>query len=207
MIPIWVASAFTLLAAGVSDQSRPHLRLYHGGRWRGSPEIRSPKKGNMEHGPGIYCSTSWSRANDYARGGNVVYCLTICSPGLWADEARIPVMDALSFISSTWGNGKIAKDLSDSVRRVASRTGDTIPAESFLAIVVNSDRGVGSKAVPTAHFLVDHGIDASRISMGNEDWVVIFNPGLVVRVDQVSSRDLGTDEAPFDFPRVTQRSR
>lgn len=177
--------------------------LYHGGqRWSGPAEIRQHRKGHAEHGPGIYLTTSWATANKYSKGGGSVYRLEVSPPRLWSDEASIPVKDIEKFITGVFGRGKKYKLFMDGVNRVASRTGDSIPATSFIAIGVNNDINIGAPGVAMAEFLSEFGIGASRVSMGSEDYVVIHDPSLIVSVNRVDPKEVRSDGFSFDLPRV-----
>ncbi len=177
--------------------------LYHGGQsWSGPAEIRKHRKGHAEHGPGIYLTTSWNTAKKYSKGGGSVYRLEVSPPRLWSDEASIPTRDIDKFVLGIFGRGKKYKLFMDGVNRVASRTGESIPATSFIAIGVNNDVNIGAPGVAMAKFLSELGIGASRVSMGSEDYVVVHDPSLVVSVNRVVPKEVGSEGFSFDLPRV-----
>lgn len=181
------------------------LVLYHGAqRWEGMPEIRPHRKGQAEHGPGIYLTTSWETANKYAKGGGAVYRMTLDSPRGWAENVRISAADIREFAMQTLGKGKAAKDLLAAVDRVSARTGDMVPAFAVIAMFVNADIASGRHGPALAQFLERHGVDASHVHQGNEDWVVVFNPALIKRVEKLGPKDVGSPEYPFDLPRVSR---
>ena len=54
------------------------LTLWHGGRALEHDYKKSlPAKGLWEHGPGLYLTTSYLRAKQYAKGGGTTYSVTV----------------------------------------------------------------------------------------------------------------------------------
>lgn len=177
--------------------------LFHGGqRWEGSAEVRPHRKGHAEHGPGIYLTTSWQTANKYAKGGGSVYRVDVSPPTIWADKAKISAVDAVEFGLLTLGKGKKFKLFSEAVARVALRTGDEIPAEALIAISVNNDLSHGKPGIALARFLSERGIGASRVSMGNEDYVVVHDPKLIRSIERVKPSETSQPGFNFDYERV-----
>lgn len=178
------------------------LVLWHGSqRWEGPPEIREARTGNVEHGPGIYLTTSASRARLYAMGGGSVVRMEIDPELGWLEDARLPVAEMLEFVQSRPRLRKRAQIEAD-LRRAQKRMGrDDIPAATLLNLMVNHEMLTGSHGPALAAFYVARGIDASHVTRFDEDWVVLFNPAKVRSWRKVPG---GSGE---DAPRITRPRR
>jgi septum formation protein len=197
-------------AFGGGSRNAEPLVLYHGAqRWEGAPEIVAHRKGHAEHGPGIYLTTSYETAARYAKGGGSVYRMEL-RPGVrWLQDASLdkgPVVTWLKGLPRLRGKEKLIAG----VERVASRVGDTFPAEILVNQFVNEGASSGQHGPALAAFLVTNGVDASLTSppmfggtggAHGEDWVVVFNPDILRSVTKVTAREVGK-QAPFHLPRV-----
>jgi 8-oxo-dGTP pyrophosphatase MutT (NUDIX family) len=197
-------------AFGGGSRNTEPLVLYHGAqRWEGPPEIVAHRKGHAEHGPGIYLTTSYETAARYAKGGGSVYRMEL-RPGVrWLQDASLekgPVVTWLKGLPRLRGKERLVAG----VERVASRMGDTFPAEILVNQFVNEGASSGQHGPALAAFLVTNGVDASLTSppmfggtggAHGEDWVVVFNPDILRSVTKVTAREVGK-QAPFHLPRV-----
>jgi hypothetical protein len=187
------------------QQEDGYMILYHGAqRWSGLPMIMPHRQGEAEHGPGIYFTTSWETAKKYSKGSGSVYRMTIDNPRSWVEDSDIPLSEVIPFINNTL-RGKKALAVKNSIERVAARlkTG-MIPASVLVNTFVNNDVASGQAGPPLAEFLVNHGIDASLVHQGADDWVVLFNPKLIQRVEKLSSKEVNAPGFQFDLPRISK---
>jgi hypothetical protein len=186
------------------------LVLYHGARrWQGPPEIRAGRKGRMEHGPGIYLTTSYQTAKGYAKGGGVVLRFTIETPLRWLEDADLGLADALGFVAGLRGmksRAAIESDLRRAAERMAPRLGGgKVPAATLVNLMVNYDALAGAAGPGLAAYLVRRGCDASLANERNgEDWVVLLNPRKVLAVEPVPAASISAPEH-WDLPRVARR--
>lgn len=176
------------------------LIFYHGAqRWEGPPQIVAHRKGHAEHGPGIYLTTSWTTASKYAKGGGSVYRVEVSPLVRWLEDADLPLQETVDWVKALPRlRGK--SDIMASLQRIASRVGK-LPAEVLVNNFVNADAASGEHGPALADYLVRHGVDASHVRHGAEDWVVIFNPQTVLSVDRIASKDMDKGFS-FDLPRV-----
>ncbi len=194
----------------VAKKVRRHRRnpaqgyvFYHGAqRWEGPPQIVAHRKGHAEHGPGIYLTTAWQTATKYAKGGGAVYRIELSPETRWLEGARLPLAETVAWVRGLPRlRGK--SDIVDTLSRTAERTGrDTLPAFVLVNAFVNRDVASGQHGPSLAAYLVAHGIDASLVQQGAEDWVVVFNPGIVRSVWRVSAADVSAEGFAFDLPKV-----
>ncbi len=176
--------------------------FYHGSqRWDGPPEIRKARKGQIEHGPGLYLTTSIDTARKYAKGGGVVLRFEIAMPLRWLEDARIPAKEMIRFVREAMPapKAKRVKVIAD-IERNAARFGDN-PA-LLAGVLVNllpyyeAVKGEGGPAL--ARYLVERGIDAGHVQTHGEDWVVLFNLDKIVQFNRVAPSVIE------DAPRVVR---
>jgi len=164
--------------------TQPTIALYHGGsRWKGPPELRPAKKGRAEHGAGIYLTTSFDTARKYAAGNKVVTVVHLSLPIVLSSESFVayPAVERLA----TELKPSSRKKLLEGVARVRARFPGSMPADSLLAILVNSDLSSGESGVTAARFMACNGIDASIVRFASEDWLVLFNTSRIARWEVV----------------------
>ena len=184
------------------------LLLYHGTtRWSGAPEIRPQRGADVEHGPGLYLTTSYQTARRYGRS----LVLVALRPDLhWLEEATLPLEVALKAATELFGSRigrKIGVDLTAYAKRVTFRLGGAkVDAAVLVNLAVNEGAASGARGVALARFLAAHDIDASLARQSShEDWVIVFNPKVIITVSPVGDRELRT--LGFDLPQVAAQQR
>jgi len=135
-----------------SDSPRT-FKMWHGSkRWDGSPEIRSPRAGRYEAGPGIYFTTNYETARRYAKGGGSVMLAEIDMGIKLAHDVMIPIEDAVSFVKSA-PRMKHKKEIIADLRRNGSRRDSTsIFSYVLINLVVNYEAGSGDAGIALARF-------------------------------------------------------
>jgi len=175
------------------------LVLFHGAhRWIGEPELRPAGKDKSNHGNGLYLTTSTDTARSYAKGGGQVLRFEV-QPLVFADEVRIPLETLVAFVKSL-PRLKNKQAIVDDLRRYAMRVGkDMMPAYVVENLMQNNDALKGAFGPALAAFFVEQGVDASLVTKGNEDWVVLYN------LDKIESYRKATPaELLRDSPRVVR---
>lgn len=155
------------------------MQMWHGGRrWLGEPEIREPKKGRAEGGPGIYLTNKYFRATSYAKGGGVTTLVDLKDDLVLSKGVDIEidaVKEFLSGVSRLKNRKQLTKDLLFHVITEEPRT--TISGLEVVNLFVNWEAGTGQTGVELAEFLVEQGIHASlQHATGDEEWIVIHDP-------------------------------
>lgn len=176
------------------------VHLWHGSsRWEGPPEIRKSRAKAYEHGPGLYLTTHLETAQKYAKRNGALIAMTLRNPRLMTDET-VPLAEALAFVK-TCPNLRHRATIAEGLTRVAPRFGGRVQLNHMIVQVVNNDALSGEAGPAVAAWMVDHGVDAyiARLN-GPENWVVVFNPAIIVEHRKVSSRDI--DMASADHPPV-----
>ena len=182
-----------------------NLVLWHGAhRWEGPVEVREQRRGHSEHGPGVYLTTSVQTARKYAKGGGVIVRFEIDPRVRWLERGNdgLPLDEVVAWLKSR-RNLRGRDVIIERLRDLASRRPDPsrIQAAWLLNLMVNENAASGTHGVALAKLLVRYGIDASHAkNSSDEDWVVIFNPDVVVKAWRVSG---STNHG--DAPRVLRQ--
>lgn len=186
--------------------------MWHGGnRWEGGPEIRAAKRGRAEWGPGIYGTTNYFRASQYAKGGKVVQLVEF-KPRLYLDETAIGLNTLTEFVKAKAPKSKHA-DIIGTLERAAGRNktdglaligdGDMVRSGVIVNMWVNTDLSHGQRGPALSSFLTDLGIDghaelSSGLDGNPEHWVVIFNPKAITRHEVMLAKEV--DESTWYLP-------
>lgn len=183
------------------------LIFYHGAhRWEGPPSVVEHRKGHAEYGPGIYLTTNWETANEYAKGGGSVYRIGLDPSTRFSEDVQIEVADARSFVKGLSGlRGKA--DILAFLDRIEAQRGPKMYAEYLVNAFVNRGVASGKNGPMLAAFLAQQGADASLVSHSmDEDWVVVFNPDKVCMVERLDPKQVSRQGFAFSLPNVA-RSR
>jgi len=184
------------------------IQVWHGGRLKGTPEIRPGRGGKTLYGPGIYATTSYGTARDYAQGGGTTYVLTLALPVGWMDDVQIDVEEMVQFVQGfprLRHKQDLITDLYDKAGgwEFEHTPGTTVNADLLgnLSTYYPILKGKYSQAL--AHWYVAHGVDAELHSHSpTEDWVTIFNPDIIVSVEMVRAREIDYGVEDPNFPKV-----
>lgn len=174
------------------------ITLWHGGKGleHSHGEVTSSKKGRWQHGPGLYLTNSYNRAQEYAKGSRKVYRVTI-NRGTEISKVQLTYNDVLEFANQHIPSSK-RKQFLMSIQENMERMGsDTVGANIFLNLIINWESVPSSKTNIVAQFLVNHGVDYAISSFGgfeNEKIVVLFNRNKIVSVVPVVPKTIsGSD--------------
>lgn len=194
-------------------ENKKPLQYYHGGReWYGRFEINPKSSKVMEHGPGLYLTNGIETARNYAKGGGVVQLISINPEARLIDDARVHVDDMTKFlVANSIRHAKmIIADLFDISERLSA---EDVPLENLINLMINYKSLVPSAAVPLNEYIVSHGVDMSVFDApmfnsygGNRDeWVVVYNPDVVVSRERVNMKtlDWGTANLPRYDTQIT----
>jgi hypothetical protein len=189
----------------------PPIILWHGSQsWRGTPDVQPAAGDRLEHGPGIYLTTSYRRARSYARGGGSVIRFEIDPHVRWLEHETLPLADAIRFLEERPRLRKRAETIAD-LRENAARTagrlgGDRVRASVLVNLMVNYRSATGDHGPALARFLAAHGIGASLANeLAGEDWVLVFDPRAILAWRKVPAGEV--DELKADAPLVRTRVR
>jgi hypothetical protein len=151
--------------------------MWHGAhRWEGPPEIRAQRQGSAEHGPGIYMTTSVDTARKYAKGGGSLIRFEVDRDLTLLEDVRLPVSEMAAFVKERPRLRHKKEILSDLERAHERMKGGPVHASVLNNLFVNYRVVTGEHGPELARFFVTHGIDASAVFHGLDDWLVLFNP-------------------------------
>ena len=182
----------------IITESANTITLWHGGKGleHSHSEVASSKKGRWQHGPGLYLTNSYARAQEYARGGRKVYRVTI-NRGTDITKVELPYKDVLAFANQYIPSSKRKQFLMSIHENMERMGGDTVSANVFLNLIINWEAIQSSKTNILAQFLVQHGVDYAIDKFGgyeNEQVVVLFNRNKIVSVVPVVPKTIGGDD-------------
>lgn len=159
------------------------LVVYTGSQvWEGRPTIGPAPAKRMQHGPGLYFTTSLLTARRYGKGSRTVLRVEIDPRITWLEEAIVPLDVLLGWVEHQRGLKNKDAILTDLVERA----GRGLPpgqarASALVYLLVNYGSLSGCRGPELAEFLVSLGIHASHVSAsGDEEWVVLFDPSKVL---------------------------
>lgn len=164
------------------------FQMYHGGnRWETSPEIRPSKGGRYEGGVGIYFTNNYETARKYAKGGKVVQLVNIKSNFRRLKDVHVELTEMIDFLKNLRGMKRRNEVMSD-LKRFSDRTGKTkFSLEILNNLIVNHEAGAGDVGVEIARWFVQNGADASvQDQSGDEQWLIVFNPKIIVNYSPVN---------------------
>lgn len=186
----------------VATDSKPAaFVLWHGAqRWDGVPGLRAPRVGHAEHGAGLYCTTEYATARKYAAGAGSTRLMTIDGSVRLLEGLRVHpdvLLQAVKSIPRLRAKQAILDDIAWCAER--SKT-DTIGLNTIINLAAHHKALSGAPAVAISEFVASQGADASLYERHGEDWLVVFNPAIVLSSKPVRANDV--DITAFSLPRV-----
>lgn len=178
--------------------------MYHGGaKWYRIPsEPSTGKKGKTEFGVGIYTSNMYNTVIKYAKGSNIVQKLKIKKDFVDIKDVHVPNDEVFDLIKKL----KIRnyKDIMSQLDSYHQRTGNNKTSLDILNnLIVNNDASYGIKSKEIVKYYISKNVDAKYISQsGDEFWILIFNPAIILSYEKVNPKQWGTDEFPFELPNI-----
>lgn len=179
--------------------------FWHGGsRWHDRPEVRAPRKGRYECGPGIYLTTSYLRARKYAAGGKVTTLVTLADSVRWLEQAKLPLQQLVDFLRTAPRLRNRHQLIEDFLLRQVARQlamADLCPVEHLVNLLINAEALTGKVGLYLAEWLSINGIDAARHKpQSQEQWVIVFNPAIIRKYQVVPAAGVSLDK--YDLPGI-----
>lgn len=189
-----------------------HIELWHGGRNLESnyKEFGGTTKGRWEYGPGLYLTTHYERARDYAKGGGKTYLVTV-EEGNTIEKTLIDITLVNEFVSRHVIKSKqkrILEDLYDNMNRL--NTSPKIYANILLNLIINDEAMQNTKTHHLNRFLVENGVDygiVERFGGRDETVLVVYNFNKIKKVNNIAAKDveLCIFEKPFSFYEIAKK--
>lgn len=185
------------------------LTLWHGGRdLEHDYKKFLPAKGLWEHGPGLYLTTSYLRARQYAKGGGTTYSVTV-EEGKDIENVKIPIEKIADFISENAIKNKRTKLLEDvhsNMKRMNSTS--CIKAEYFLNLCINLEAIKKNNTAKLCDFLVENGCDygfTKNYGGSGETVMVVYNREKIKSVKKVAAKEVHLDSYSLDCSFVMKK--
>lgn len=168
--------------------------MWHGGRnLEYNFKESQSAKGLWEHGPGLYLTTSYERARQYAKGGGATYSVTV-EDGSDIDKVLIPIEKLTQFISENIIKSKrneLLDDVHSNMKRMNSIS--HIKSDFFLNLIINLNALKKSNTAKLAEFLVENGADfgfTKNYGGSDETVMVVYNRDKIKSVVKVAAKDV-----------------
>lgn len=178
--------------------------LWHGGRdlEYNYTEQQASKKNRWNHGPGLYLTTHYDTARQYAKGGGKVYQVEV-EKGNSIKEINIDISLINDFVSRYVIRNKqkiLLEDLYYNMKRLNSTP--LINAEVVLNLIFNLEAITSTNTPQLAQFFVDNGVDyglVNRFKGRDETLLVIYNKNKIKKVKTVFAKDLDMKQYELSF--------
>lgn len=188
------------------------IKLWHGGRNLESDylEFKGSKKDRWQHGPGLYLTTHYDRASQYAKGNGKTYMVTI-EEGNDIKDISIDISFINEFVICNVKKSKqkeILNDIYQNMNRMNSNP--LVKAEVFLNLIINHDAITIPKTKLLNKFLVNHNVDYCAVNNyggRDEKILVVFNNKKIKSVKPLYSKDVVLEDyqLPFEFKAITKK--
>jgi len=171
---------------------------WHGGNLDDYNDLIAQKNGRYEHGAGLYLTTHYGTAVDYAKGSRKLYMVAV-KRGQDIADALLPLSDVQTFIE-TYVIGRLRKPLW--ARLQAAAQGTNIPAWRFNNAILHDKAVTGRNTIRLREFLVNAGIDYELVSNPfgwGEQMMVLYNMKKIAKVLRVLPTDrISVYDLPYD---------
>lgn len=183
------------------------IKLWHGGRnlEYSYKELRGSKKGQWEHGAGLYVTTHYDTAYSYSKGGGKTYMIHMdIDPDKDLYSKTISLENALNFISQNCKKNKInilSSDINNDLKRRCNL--DTIKLETLQNLIINHEAIPDSKSYLLNEFIVESGVQyglVSRFKGRDETVIVIYDREIIKKVQFIPAKEVTQDLYEIDLP-------
>ena len=184
--------------------------LWHGGRGLESSykDFKTSRAKKWEHGPGLYLTTHYLRALNYAKGGGKTYSVQL-ELGNNISDIQIKLDDIIEFVAKNVISSKrkeILTDIENNMKRL--NLIDTLHAETLLNLIINYEAISLTKTQKLNQFLVENNVDFGLVNNyggRDETVVVVYNLKKIKKVTPISAKEVVLDEYIKTFPSLTKK--
>ena len=181
-----------------------YIELWHGGRELeySYQNFGGTKKGRWEYGPGLYLTTHYMRAKDYAKGGGSTYSVQI-EEGNSLQSIKVDITDVNEFVSQYIIKNKqkrILESLYENLQR--GNNSSQINLEVLVNLIINDEAILNTKTQILNSYLVEKGADYSiikRYGGRDETALVLFNREKIKSVKKIKSELVLTTDYEKEF--------
>jgi len=174
----------------------PNSRTFwHGRNLDNMKDDINHAKSRYEYGPGLYLTTSYELAKDYAKGSRKLYMVTVDNGNDISDcSIKRDAIDEFVYMNVISSKKKLVKEALDRW----TRNDGMVSADIFLNIMLNESAVKPTNAGKIRTFLVESGVDyhVTGNIRYNGEMMVLFNMKKIVKVQRVLPTD---DIAVFDL--------
>jgi hypothetical protein len=185
------------IVENTTEDITPTMTLWHGGNLNDIfNDSLHHKKGKWEYGPGLYLTTHYDTARQYAKGNRKLYKVVV-KKGNNIDDVYLNKQLVYDFINNNVINNKketIKQDLTKFNDK------DKIPAFILNNLIINYNALQSSKINNLRTFLIENGVDYVLVPNAfgwREMMLVLFNMKKIANITQIKSTDKINE---FDLP-------
>lgn len=173
----------------ISPPDIPNSRTFwHGGNLDNMKDDINHAKSRYEYGPGLYLTTSFELAKDYAKGSRKLYMVTVKNGKDISDSTiHRQLIDEFVYMNVIRSKRKLVKQHLDNW----TRSDGSVSADIFLNIMLNESAVKPSNAGKIRTFLVESGVDyhiTGNIRY-NGEMMILFNMKKILKVQRVLPND------------------
>lgn len=181
-----------------------NIHLWHGSQnWSGIPDVQPIKSKSYECGPGIYTTTSLDTAKTYAKGSGSIIAIEISSETKWISDVEVSLDSMRDWVRNEPGLRRKTRVLNefDDYERIG--VAKKITATLLVNFCVLHEALTSKNGPSLASWLTSQGIDASlQTAKTGEDWVVIFNPKIILRAQKESRATIPISDYTYPLVKV-----
>lgn len=182
------------------------LRMWHGSStgWDQVPTVQRCKPSRYEYGPGIYMTTSYLKAKEYAKGIRGQVLAIELDPAMqFLGSQKIDANDMKKWIAEE-SDLRHKSMIIQRIDAIVERMGTAhIHASALLNNCVNAQALLGNSGPSLARWYASHGIDGVLEKVNMEEWISVFNPKMIKRHQKVLSRDVPVSD--YDLPKIADQ--
>lgn len=165
------------------------MSFWHGGNLDSYEDVISQKSGRYQYGPGLYLTTKYDDAKQYAKGSRKLYLVTV-NLGNDLENIQFSVNAVNDFIKKY----TIRNKQSELLTRIAQRTSEqgTVPGFIMNNLIINFDAIKPANTKYLRQFFIDNGADYNIVDNAfgwGEKMMVLFNMNKIASVRRINPND------------------
>lgn len=165
------------------------MNFWHGGNLDNYEDVISQKSGRYQYGPGLYLTTKYDDAKQYAKGSRKLYLVTV-NLGNDLDNSQFDLNSVVNFIKKY----VIKNKQQEIINRLSQRVSEngTIPGFIMNNLIINFDAIKPINTKYLRQFFIDNGADYNIVDNAfgwHEKMMVLFNMNKIASIRKINPDD------------------